>query len=78
MDPIDLVGAYAGIPEDYHKKTHVFKIVTSTGIEILFQADGNKSVEKWLEMIRIKAGVEDIVSRTLYSQVGVFTKGEMV
>jgi hypothetical protein len=67
VDPIDLVGAYAGIPEDYHKKTHVFKIVTSTGIEMLFQADGNKSVEKWLEMIRIKAGVEDIASTPFLS-----------
>ena len=54
-----------GIPEDYHKKRNVFRIVMPSGTEILFQADSDESVRKWLDLIRSKTGVENTVSKTL-------------
>lgn len=64
--PLEVAGALVGIPEDYHKKPNVFRIILRSGVEMLLIADTSRSVQRWIETLRKVSGLEiDMVRKSL-------------
>ncbi len=68
-----------GIPEDYHKKPNVFRIILRSGVEMLLIADTSRSVQRWIETLRKVSGLEiDMVRKPLTGCWRVWSGGKSV
>ena len=56
-----------GIPEDYHKKPNVFRLILRSGVEMLLTAETSSSVRRWIEALRKVSGLEIDMVRKLLS-----------